>query len=92
MEANGEHCPFRGPCPRQIRDHGGAAVGAVKKLGGAVITAAAGTGVAVYGWAAAFVITAALAATVFVVWWVLSDSDRSTRLRDILTAVWGSRR
>jgi hypothetical protein len=65
---------------------------AVKKLGGAVVTAGTGSGVAVYGWAAVIVVVAVLAAAIFVVWFVLSDSDRSTRLRDILSAVWGSRR
>ena len=64
---------------------------AVKKVGGAVATAAAGSGVAVYGWPAALVIMAALAAAVFVIWWVLSDSDRSKRLKEILSAIFGPR-
>lgn len=63
---------------------------AVKKLGGAgAAAAAAGTGVAVCGWAAALVLIAALSAAVFVIWWVLSDSDRSTRLKEILSTLRG---
>lgn len=92
MEAEGGYCPIRWARPaRRAPDHGGAVVVAVKKIGGAVTTVAAGTGVAVYGWAAALVILAALAAAVFVIWWVLSDSERSKRLKEILSAIFGSR-
>jgi hypothetical protein len=64
------------------------AVVAVKRLGGAfATTAAAGTGVAVCSWVGVFVVIAALAAGVFVIWWVLGDSDRSTRLKEILSAI-----
>jgi len=63
----------------------------VKKLGGTVVAAAAGTGFAVYGWTAVLVILAALGAAVFVIWWVLSDSDRSSRLKEILLVIFGSR-
>src|SRR6266702_1715087 len=92
MEAEGEHCPIRRRrLAQRTADHGGLAVVAVKKVGGAVVTAAAGMGVAVYGWAAVLVIMAALAAAVFVIWWVLSDSERSWRLKEILSAIFGPR-
>ena len=92
MEAKGEHCPIRWPRPaRRTPDHGGAVVVAMKKVGGVLRTAAAGTGVAVCGWAAVLVIMTALAAAVFIIWWVLSDSERSKRLKEILGVVFGSR-
>ena len=88
MEAEGEHCPIRRPRPERLApNHGGVAVVAVKKLGGTVAAAAAGTGVAVYGWAAALVLITGMAETVFVIWWVLSNSERSERLKSILSAV-----
>ena len=66
---------------------------AVRKLVGAVTsTAAAGTSIALCGWAAAAVFIVAVVAVVFVIWWVLSDTDRSKRLTDILAAIWNSRR
>jgi cyanate permease len=94
MEADGEGCPIRRQCARHAlgAELGGAAVVAVSKVGSAVAVAAAGTGVAVYGWAAAVVLIACLAAVVFIIWWVLSDADRSTRLKEILGTIWSARR
>lgn len=93
MEVEGEHGSIRWPGPaRGARDHGRAKVVSVNKLGGAVATTASGVGgVEVYGWSAAVVILAVLGAAVFVIWWVLSDSDRSSRLKEILLAIFGSR-
>ena len=93
MEAEGEHCPIRRPRPaRRAPDHDGTAVVVVMSTAeGAAATAMAGTGLAVSGWAAVLVILAALAAAVFVTWWVLNDSERSKRLKEILGAIFGSR-
>ena len=88
MEAEGEHCPIRWPrLARLVSNHGGVAVAAMKKLGGTVAAAAAGMGVAMCGWAVALVLIAGMGAVVFVIWWVLSNSDRSERLRNILSAL-----
>ena len=66
---------------------------AVKKVGGTVATTAvAGAGVAVCRGGAVLVLIAALAAGVFVIWWVLGDSDRSTRFREIVSAILGAPR
>lgn len=84
---------MRRQCPRHVSQpvHGGAAVVPVRSVGGAVAAAAAGTGMVVYGWAAAVVLIACLAAAVFIILWVLSDSDRSTRLKEILGTIWSPR-
>ena len=65
----------------------------MKKTGSTLITAAAtGAGVAVYGWAAALVLVLGLASVVFMVSWVLSDSERSARFKEILSVIYGARR
>ena len=71
-------------------DHGERKVVPVRILGGEVaVTVAKGAGVAVSGWALAALVVVVLvivAAVVFVIWWVLRDSDRSSRLKEIVGA------
>jgi hypothetical protein len=72
---------------------GGTAETAVKKLAGTVATTVgAGTGVAVCGWSAAIVLIVAILGVIFIVWLVLSNSDRSMRLMTILNVISNCRR